>query len=87
MPNVRAAERFGFHPSLSDVVPFMSILVIRSSPDAVQPVAKIFPMTYVTSLMRGLDKFKLCCIYYRNCGSTSILVGGILITAKIFRWG
>lgn len=87
MPNVRAAESFGF--ILLFLMLFLSGVFVPFEivPDAVQQVAQIFPMTHVTTLMRGLwigqsmaDHLTEIAVLF------GILVAGILISAKIFRW-
>lgn len=87
MPNVRAAESFGF--ILLFLMLFLSGVFVPFEivPDAVQQVAQIFPMTHVTTLMRGLwigqslvDHMKEVAVLL------GILVAGVIISAKIFRW-
>jgi ABC-2 type transport system permease protein len=87
MPNVRAAESFGF--ILLFLMLFLSGVFVPFEivPDAVQQVAQVFPMTHVTTLMRGLwigqslvDHMKEVVVLL------GILVAGVLISAKIFRW-
>jgi len=87
MPNVRAAESFGF--ILLFLMLFLSGVFVPFEivPDAVQQVAQVFPMTHVTTLMRGLwigqslvDHTKEVVVLL------GILVAGVLISAKIFRW-
>ena len=87
MPNVRAAESFGF--ILLFLMLFLSGVFVPFEivPDAVQQVAKIFPMTHVTSLMRGLWVGQSIADHLTEIAVLAgILVAGFLISAKIFRW-
>ena len=87
MPNVRAAESFGF--ILLFLMLFLSgvFLPFEVVPDAVQQVAQIFPMTHVTTLMRGLWIGLGLAEHVKEIAVLlGILVGGILISMKIFRW-
>lgn len=87
MPNVRAAESFGF--ILFFLMLFLSGVFVPFEvvPDAVQQVAKIFPMTHVTILMRGLWIGQSMASHLTEIAVLAgILVAGFLISAKIFRW-
>jgi ABC-2 type transport system permease protein len=87
MPNVRAAESFGF--ILLFLMLFLSGVFVPFEivPDAVQQVAQIFPMTHVTTLMRGLWIGESLAQHITEVAILlGILVAGILISAKIFRW-
>jgi ABC-2 type transport system permease protein len=87
MPNVRAAESFGF--ILLFLMLFLSgvFLPFEVVPDTVQQVAQIFPMTHVTTLMRGLWVGQSMTNHLTEIAVLlGILVAGFLISAKIFRW-
>ena len=87
MPSVRAAESVGF--ILLFLMLFLSgvFLPFEVVPDAVQQVGQIFPMTHVTTLMRGLWTGLSLAEHVKEVAVLlGILVGGILISAKIFRW-
>ncbi len=87
MPNVRAAESIGF--ILLFLMLFLSgvFLPFEVVPDSVQQVAQIFPMTHVTTLMRGLWTGLSLADHVKEVAVLlGILVGGILISTKIFRW-
>jgi ABC-2 type transport system permease protein len=87
MPNVRAAESFGF--ILLFLMLFLSGVFVPFEivPDAVQQVAEIFPMTHVTALMRGLWVGQSITDHLTEIAVLAgILVAGFLISAKIFRW-
>ncbi len=87
MPNVRAAESFGF--ILLFLMLFLSGVFVPFEvvPDTVQQVAQIFPMTHVTTLMRGLWIGQSLVEHVKEVVVLlSILVAGFLISAKIFRW-
>jgi len=87
MPNVRAAESFGF--ILLFLMLFLSGVFVPFEvvPDIVQQVAQVFPMTHVTTLMRGLWIGQSLVEHMKEVVVLlSILVAGFLISAKIFRW-
>jgi ABC-2 type transport system permease protein len=87
MPNVRAAESFGF--ILLFLMLFLSGVFVPFEvvPEAVQQAAQIFPMTHVTTLMRGLWIGQGLAEHIKEVVVLlGILVAGILISAKIFRW-
>ena len=87
MPNVRAAESFGF--ILLFLMLFLSGVFVPFEivPDAVQQVAQIFPMTHVTTLMRGLWIGQSLVEHMKEVAVLlGILVAGVIISAKIFRW-
>ena len=87
MPNVRAAEIFGF--ILLFLTLFLSgvFVPLETVPEAVQQVAQIFPMTQVTNLMRGLWIGQSMANHLTEIAVLlGILVAGFLISAKIFRW-
>jgi ABC-2 type transport system permease protein len=87
MPNVRAAESFGF--ILLFLMLFLSGVFVpfEMVPDTVQQVAKIFPMTHVTTLMRGLWIGQSMASHLTEIVILlGILVAGVLISAKVFRW-
>jgi len=87
MPNVRAAESFGF--ILLFLMLFLSGVFVPFEvvPDAVQQVAQIFPMTHVTTLMRGLWIGQSLVEHVKEVVVLlGILVAGVIISAKIFRW-
>lgn len=87
MPNVRAAESFGF--ILLFLMLFLSGVFVPFEvvPDTVQQVAQVFPMTHVTTLMRGLWIGQSFIEHVNEVVILlGILVAGFLISAKIFRW-
>lgn len=87
MPNVRAAESFGF--ILLFLMLFLSGVFVPFEvvPKAVQQVAQVFPMTHVTTLMRGLWIGESLLQHLKEVVILlGILVAGVLISAKIFRW-
>jgi ABC-type polysaccharide/polyol phosphate export permease len=62
-------------------VPFEAV------PNTVQQVAKIFPMTHVTILMRGLWIGQSLVDHLTEIAVLlGILVAGFLVSARIFRW-
>ncbi len=87
MPNVRAAESFGF--ILLFLMLFLSGVFVPFEvvPDTVQQIAQIFPMTHVTTLMRGLWIGQSVLEHLTEVVVLlGIMVAGFLISAKIFRW-
>ena len=87
MPNVRASESFGF--ILLFLMLFLSGVFVPFEivPDAVQQVAQVFPMTHVTTLMRGLWIGESLLQHLKEVVVLlSILIAGVIISAKIFRW-
>jgi len=87
MPNVRAAESFGF--ILLFLMLFLSGVFVPFEvvPDAVQQAAQVFPMTHVTTLMRGLWIGQSLVEHMKEVVVLlGILMAGVIISAKIFRW-
>lgn len=87
MPNVRAAESFGF--TLLFLMLFLSGVFVPFEivPEGVQQVAQVFPMTHVTTLLRGLWIGESLLQHLKEVAILlGIMIAGILISAKIFRW-
>src|SRR3990170_5997257 len=87
MPNVRAAESVGF--ILLFLMLFLSGVFVPFEvvPDTVQQVAQVLPMTHVTTLMRGLWIGQSLAEHLKEIVVLlGILVAGVIISAKIFRW-
>jgi ABC-2 type transport system permease protein len=87
MPNVRSAESVGF--ILLFVMLFFSGVFVPFEviPEAVQQYAQVLPLTHVNTLLRGLwlghgwgEHLKEVAVL------AGILVAGVIISAKTFRW-
>lgn len=87
MPNVRSAESVGF--ILLFVMLFFSgvFIPLEVIPEAVQQYAQVLPLTHVNTLLRGLwlghgwgEHLKEVAVL------AGILVAGVIISAKTFRW-
>lgn len=87
MPNVRSAESVGF--ILLFLMLFLSGVFVPFEvvPDTVEQFAQVFPMTHVTTLMRGLWIGNSLAEHLKEITVlVGILVGGVIVSAKTFRW-
>ena len=87
MPNVRSAESVGF--ILLFLTLFLSGVFVPFEvvPETVEQFAQVFPMTHVTNLMRGLWIGNSLAEHLKEVAVLAgILVAGVIISAKTFRW-
>ena len=60
---------------------------IEALPPALQAVARVLPLTYAVSLLKGIWKGEAWSAHLTDIGALAIVcVAGIALSAKVFRW-